>query len=170
MLINPLRNKSFIQISSSSIPFSTLVWRMACRLACAASSTGASLLAFCSFFSAFSSRLESQAVTQSGSSASLNKSVCAAYKNKSPNPCLHGNFRLGHEHLNATFFVSTTVWYGVFPLPWQCPQMARSLCSSNTHLAFVAKPFPAFTEAASGANCMICSSVRFNNIIILVSY
>ena len=72
--------------------------------------------------------------------------------------------------LNATFFVSITVWYGVFPLPWQCPQIARSLCSSNTHLALVASPFPAFTEAASGANCMICSSVRFNNMIILVSY
>ena len=41
---------------------------------------------------------------------------------------------------------------------------ARSLQASNTHLPGLASPLPAFTEAASGASCMICSSVRFNGI------
>ena len=41
----------------------------------------------------------------------------AASRNSSPSACLHGNFRLGQEHLNAGPAKSTIVWYGDAPDP-----------------------------------------------------
>lgn len=57
-----------------------------------------------------------------------------------------------------------------FPASLAMPPDSTVTVFQQHPLGSCRQPFSGFTEAASGANCMICSSVRFNNMIILVSY
>ena len=76
-------------------------------------SGGAASAAFsarCFFRSADSARLPSHSVTHSGGVAAGTRSGDSAARNSSPSACLHGNFRLGHEHFAARSSSATRTW------------------------------------------------------------
>src|SRR5688572_10169862 len=102
--IMPFRIISFSHTLNSSMPSLTFDCRAWCRLVCATSSTGLSFFSAC--FSCFSVLLLNQSVTQAGDVLSEKLFLCLAYSNNNPNPCLHGNLRLGQEHLKAILTIS----------------------------------------------------------------
>ena len=115
---NPDRTRSSSHTPSSSRPAVTLASREATLFAAAAAafsaaagSSGASAgtgLAAC--FCSFSTRLASHSVVQAGGAFSAIAPGCCARIRNRPSPCLHGNLRLGHEHLKAGPLKSIDVW------------------------------------------------------------
>ena len=70
------------------------------------------------------------------------------------------NFRLGQLHRYAGPGRSTTVWYGVEPLPRQRPQTSVSWTPVPAHGAGVASDRPAPCDHTSGASASTCSAVQ----------
>src|SRR4029077_8559344 len=110
-------------------------------------------------------RLPSHSVTHSGGVAVGTRSGGSAAKNSSPSKCLHGNFRLGHEHFATRSSSATRTWYTALPL--HSPQMAVSLRPSASHRRGGADFFPAASALASGASAAICSAERSTDTIVV---
>ncbi|GAA1521004.1 hypothetical protein GCM10009730_30540 [Streptomyces albidochromogenes] len=76
---------------------------------------------------------------------------------------MQGNLRLGQLHLYAGLppAVSTTVRYGVRPLPLQSPHTApEPLLPASDHGPAVPSLLPVLRDAASGAKASTCSAVQ----------
>ncbi|GAA2941137.1 hypothetical protein GCM10010446_27970 [Streptomyces enissocaesilis] len=76
---------------------------------------------------------------------------------------MHGNFRLGQLHMKAgpAPAVSTTVRWGMLPLPLHSPHTApEPLLPASDHGPAVPSLLPALRDASSGAKASTCSAVQ----------
>lgn len=149
----PCRARSRSHPSKNSRPCLTLAVRFSRRFACAAGSgaaSGSAALASC--FETFWARFAAHSTTHAGRSLLFTALAPEAKRRSNPSPCLHGNFRLGHEHLNAGSDKSICTWYGSLPEPCANPQTKSSSRPKTVHLRGLANPWAVFSAAGSGAS------------------
>ncbi|OAR24423.1 hypothetical protein A8W25_18625 [Streptomyces sp. ERV7] len=115
------------------------------------------------FFSARSRRPRSHSSAQPGASPSATAGTArssAAQSSSSPSACLHGNLRLGQLHLYPSPPVSTTVWYGLLPLPLHRPHTLELSQPLSDHGPAAPSLLPALRDESSGARASTCSAVQ----------
>jgi len=78
--------------------------------------------------------------------------------------CLHGNFRLGHEHRYAGPVVSMLTWYGDFPEPWHLPQTRVSVLPTSDQGPGPDSLRAAARDALSGAARSTACSVQLGTV------
>ncbi len=163
----PPRNRSARRRSSSVAPAVTRSARRAARRRAASGSADPDAELPPASVPLFSARLRlpaSHCSAQSGGSATAGTAPSpSTHSSSSPSACLHGNFRLGQLHLYAGPVASarsTTVWYGLLPLPLQSPHTVPSPLPAPDHGPAAPSLLPALRDAASGASASTCSAVQ----------
>ncbi|GAA2785166.1 hypothetical protein GCM10019017_32790 [Streptomyces showdoensis] len=149
----PPRSRSASRCSNSCAPAVIRAARRSARRRAASGSAGPESAAVPAA-SARPRRAASHSSAQSGAAACPGPAgrPPSAQSSSSPSACLHGNFRLGQLQWYAGPVVSTTVRYGVLPLPLHRPQTAPRPPPAPDHGPAVPSLLPALREASSGAS------------------